>query len=127
MLHQQLVAAVEKFRERAPALACVKDVMLVDAHPGQRAPFASEPVAQARQLLFVRQQRLPLGNPFVPGYDGMVGGHLGRGRSAGCLCFHHFGSFGYLFALRSSITETQVGPASVHMGVTSVSGFGWTR
>lgn len=60
LLHQQLAAAVEKFGKRARALGRVEDIVLVDAHPGQRAPLGGEPVAQMRQFLFMHQQRLAL-------------------------------------------------------------------
>ena len=67
VLHQQLPAIFEQLGECAPALGRVENVVLIDAHPRQRAALAGYLVAQARQLLFVRQQRLALGNPFVPG------------------------------------------------------------
>src|SRR3546814_5829589 len=53
----------------APALGCVENVILVDAHPRQRAALAGDPVTQVRQFFFLRQQRLALGKPFVPGDD----------------------------------------------------------
>ena len=74
VLHQQLAAAFEQVGERAPALGRVEDVVLLDAHPRQRAALAGDLVAQARQFLFARQQRLALGKPLVPGHDGMVRG-----------------------------------------------------
>ena len=63
VLHQQLAAAFEQLGERALALGRVEDVVLVDAHPRQRAAFAGDLVAQVRQLLLARQQRLALSHP----------------------------------------------------------------
>src|SRR6266403_1451604 len=109
VLHQQLAATSEQFGERAPALGRVENVVLIDAHPRQRAALASDLVAEARQLLFVRQQRLALGNPFVPGYDAMVfGAYLGNPGSADYVRSHRFGSFLRLsirFLILSSIAR----------------------
>ncbi len=66
VLHQQLAAALEQVGERARALGRVEDVVLLDAHPGQRAALAGDLVAQAGQFLLARQQRLALGDPVVP-------------------------------------------------------------
>ena len=63
VLHQQLAPAFEQVGERAPALGRVEDVVLLDAHPRQRAALAGDLVAQARQFLLARQQRLALGDP----------------------------------------------------------------
>jgi len=89
VLHQQLPATFEQVRERAPALGCVENVVLVDPHPRQRAALAGDLVAQARQFLFARQQRLALGNPFVARYDAMVfGAYLVSPGSAGHVLGH---------------------------------------
>jgi len=46
-------------------------------------------VTQARQFHFLREQRLPRGYPFVPGYDAMLFGvRLGNGGSVGYPCVH---------------------------------------
>ena len=68
VLHQQLAATFEQFGERAPALGRVENVSFLSmrTHGSARRSRAIS-VAQARQLLFVRQQRLALGHPFVPG------------------------------------------------------------
>jgi hypothetical protein len=72
VLHQELAAALEQLGQRAPALGPVEGVALLDAHPRQRAALAGDPVAQVRQLLLVREQRLALSDPLVPRDDGMV-------------------------------------------------------
>ena len=77
---------VEQIGERAPALGRVEDVVLVDAHPGQGAALAGDLVAQVRQLLLARQQRLALGDPAVCGDDGMVRGAWRGGASAVACC-----------------------------------------
>ena len=64
-----VMPAFEQIGQRARAFAGVEDVVLVDAHPRQRAALVVDLVAQARQLLFARQQRLALGKPAVPGHD----------------------------------------------------------
>ena len=133
VLHQQLAAAFEQLGERAPALGRVEDVVLVDAHPRQRAALAGDLVAQARQLLFVRQQRLALGNPFVPGYDAMVFGAQPGKRRWCRLC-----AFSSLWLLPSAIhslldtvggyrREKHLAPGIETVGVTNVTGFRWTR
>ena len=45
VLHQQLAPALEQLGERAPAVGRVEDVVLLDAHPGQRAALAGDLVA----------------------------------------------------------------------------------
>jgi hypothetical protein len=80
VLHQELAAAFEQAGERAPARQRIEGIVLLDAHPRQRAAFPGDLVAQARQLLLARQQRLALGNPLVSGHDAMVhGARLGNG------------------------------------------------
>ena len=130
VLHQQLAAAVEQVGERAPALGRVEDVVLVDAHPRQRAALAGDLVAQARQFLLARQQRLALGNPFVPGYDAMVfGAHLGIGGRAGYCVFSSLwllpSAIHSLFDSCRSREHLAAGIGTV--GVTSVTGLRWTR
>src|SRR3546814_3698741 len=56
VLHQQLPAALEQVGKAAPALGCVENVILVDAHPRQRAALAGDPVTQVRQFFFLRQR-----------------------------------------------------------------------
>jgi len=131
VLHQQLAATVKQFGERAPALGRVENVVLVDAHPRQRAALAGDLVAQVRQLLFARQEPLALGKPFVPGYDRMmVGARPGIAGHGGYLRFHRFGSFLRLFS-RFSTRIVRHGrhlmPGVGPVGVTSVTGFRWTR
>jgi hypothetical protein len=72
VLHHELATVCEQFSERAPAFRRLEDVVLVDAHPRQRAALTRDLVAQLCQFLFARQQLLALGNPSIPGYDGMV-------------------------------------------------------
>ena len=104
VLHQQLAAAFEQLGERAPTLGPVEDVVLIDAHPRQRAALAGDLVAQARQLLLVRQQRPALGNPFVPGYDAMVfGARVGNGGSLGYVRPHRFVSFSGINSLVDAV------------------------
>lgn len=66
----RLPAAVEQRGEHPPALGRVEEVGLLDAYPRQRAAPARELVAQARQLLFARKERLALGGPSVPDTTG---------------------------------------------------------
>src|ERR1700692_4490684 len=133
MLHQQLPATFEQFSERAPPLGRVENVVLIDAHPRESAALAGYLVAQARQLLFVRQQRLALGSPFVPGYDAMVfGAYLLNPGSAGHGRSHRFGSFLRLSSRFSILLvvgcrEKHLAPAIETGGVTNVTGFRWTR
>ena len=107
----------------------VENVVLVDPHPRQRAALAGDLVAQARQFLFVLEQRLPLGNPFVPGYDAMVlGAQLGIGGGSGHVRLHRFGSFLRLsirFSIRSVavVHERHLVPGGETVGVTNVTGF----
>jgi len=104
VLHHQLAAAFEQLGQRAPALGPVEDVVLLDAHPRQRAAFAGDLVAQARQLLLARQQRLALGNPSVPGHDGMVrGAHFGNGGVHGVLLGSKSRSNGFIVSLASNV------------------------
>jgi regulator of RNase E activity RraA len=56
MLDHQLAAALEEIGQRALAVGRVEDVLLVDAHPRQRAALLGELVAQMRQLFLARQQ-----------------------------------------------------------------------
>jgi hypothetical protein len=131
VLHQQLAPPFEQLAERAPTLGRVEDVALVDAHPRQRAALAGDLVAQGRQLLFAREQRLALGNPFVPGYDAMIlGARLGDGGSPGYVRRHCFvllawGIRSLVGAVGGSHDTLSAGYRMVR--VTSVSGFRWTR
>jgi hypothetical protein len=131
VLHEQLPTTVEQVGERAPAHWRVERVGLVDPHPGQRPALARDLVAEAGQLLLVRKQRPTLGGPLVPGYDAMVwGAHLGNGGSAGYVCFHRLGSFLRLSIRFSTLSvghEDHLAPGIETVGVTSVTGFRWTR
>src|SRR5262245_23564785 len=92
VLDQQLAATVKQFGERARTLRCFEHVILVDPHPWQRAPLAGDLIAQACQFLFVHQQRLALGYPFIPGDDAMTVAdtNLGSTGRGGVACFHRF-------------------------------------
>src|SRR3546814_12742666 len=94
VLHQQLPAALEQVGKAAPALGCVENVILVDAHPRQRAALAGAPVTQVRQFFFLRQQRLALGKPFVPGDYARAFTEIGRApvRESGCQYVYTSGS-----------------------------------
>src|SRR5579862_4328787 len=72
VLHQELTAALEEIAERVLTRRRVEHVILLDAHPGERTPLAGYLIAQARELLFARQQLPALGLPLLLGYDGMV-------------------------------------------------------
>eukprot|EP01136_Pigoraptor_vietnamica_P030119 Opistho-1_new@88919 len=74
VLHQQLASAFKQLGERAPAFQSFEDIVLLDAHPGQRTALARDLVAQLRQFLLARQQRLARGEPLVRGHDGVVHG-----------------------------------------------------
>jgi hypothetical protein len=104
VLHHELAAAVEQVGQRARALGRVEDVVLVDAHPRQRAALARDLVAEAGQLLLARQQGLALGEPLLMGNDGMVqvGDH----------------------AVLQGCCRDKSGPGASEVGVTSVAGFG---
>jgi hypothetical protein len=82
-----LAAAFEQLGERSLALGRVEDVVLLDAHPRQRAALVRDLVAQARQFLLARQQLLALDNPFVPGHDGMIHGVHGVLLDHDLVCF----------------------------------------
>jgi len=125
VLHQQLAATFEQFGERATALGRVENVILVDAHPRQRPPLAGDLVTQPRQVLFARQQRLALGNPFLPGDDAMVFAvRLGNaGRAGMCVFIALAASFGYPFTFSLGLTRAILSAGSGTLGVTSVTGF----
>jgi hypothetical protein len=72
VLHQKLAVAIEQLGQRARALGRFEHIVLVDAHPRQSAALAGNLVAQARQLLFTRQQSLALGNPLIPRHNARV-------------------------------------------------------
>src|SRR5579863_5243499 len=57
MLDEELAAAGEQLGERDPALGRIENVRLDHPDPRQRAPLGREAVAQARQLLFLLEQR----------------------------------------------------------------------
>lgn len=77
VLHQQLAPPIEQVGECLRAFGSVEDIVLLDAYPRKRTALAGDLFAQARQLLFARQQRPAFGNPSVSGNDGMVyGGSL---------------------------------------------------
>jgi hypothetical protein len=97
VLHQQLAPPLEQIGKRALALGCSEDIVLVNAYPGQRATLMGHLIAQARQLLFAREQHLALGNPFVPGYNPMAfGARLGIAGRTGHVRSHRVGSFRWL-------------------------------
>src|SRR5262249_15977448 len=69
MIDYQLAPPVEQFGYRLPAGECLEDIFLVDLDPGQRAPFGAQPVALAREFLFLREERRACGKPFIARND----------------------------------------------------------
>jgi hypothetical protein len=72
MLHQELAAAFKQVGERSPALLRIEQIVLLQAHPRQRAALARDLVAEPRQLLLVRQQLPTFGQPVLRGHDRVV-------------------------------------------------------
>jgi hypothetical protein len=64
-MNDQLAAPVEEVGKRLPAVGRAEDVLLVDLHPGQRAPLGGDQVAHAGERLLVPEMRLPCGQPFL--------------------------------------------------------------
>src|SRR6187399_3205844 len=65
VLDDQLVSPREEVRKGHLAARCVEDVVLLDLHPRQLAPFGAQLVAQAGAFLFLLQQLLASCDPFL--------------------------------------------------------------
>ena len=65
VLDDELAAPVEQVGERLLAVRAVEHVVLLDLDPGQRATFGAQLVAQAGEFLFLAQEFLACGKPFV--------------------------------------------------------------
>src|SRR5262245_31287310 len=75
VIDDELATSLEDLAERLPTVPAIEDVLLVDQLPGQAAPLAAEPIAEACELLLLGQMLLPGRHPFlVP--DDRVGRHL---------------------------------------------------
>src|SRR5436190_18802058 len=64
MLDEQLALRAEQIGQRFLAAWPLEFMRLLDLDRGQGAPLGAEPVARAREFLFLCQQRLPRGEPF---------------------------------------------------------------
>ena len=73
VIDEQLRSAVEQLGERLGALVGLKPILLLHRHPRQIASLARELVAEACQLLFSRQQRLPGSEPLFASSNLMIG------------------------------------------------------
>src|SRR5580704_1512175 len=69
MMDNQLAAAVEEVWERLAALFGFERIALLDLQAGEPASLGGEPVPLAHVRLFLLEQRLPCGEPFLLRYD----------------------------------------------------------
>jgi hypothetical protein len=65
VVDDELAAAGEELRQRASSVRPLEDVLLLDALPRQVTSLAPQLVPQPRELLLLREQLLPLGQPLV--------------------------------------------------------------
>src|SRR5207247_11438148 len=88
VIDDELAPAVEKLRQRLPALRPVEDVLLVDLLPGQGAPLAAQLVAQPGELLLLREEFPARPYPDLVRYDPMLPDSLARAsfRNVGLTC-----------------------------------------
>ncbi len=76
VLDDKLAASVEQIGERLRAVGSVEHVVLFDLDPRQRAAFRAELVAQAGEFLFLAQQFLARGQPFIARDDLVLHGSI---------------------------------------------------
>ena len=65
VLDDKLAASIEQIGERHLAVGSVEHVVLFHLDPGKRATFGAQLIAQAGEFLFLAQEFLARGNPFI--------------------------------------------------------------
>src|SRR5262245_22045158 len=72
VIDDQLTAPVEQIGKRPLALRRIEYVLLLNLHPGQRAPLGGNKIAHARERLLAFEMCLARREPFVLGHDSIV-------------------------------------------------------
>jgi hypothetical protein len=72
MIDDELRATFEQVGEGDRTVAPLEHILFLDAFPGHLAPRPGKLVAQAREVLFLRQQRLTRLGPYIPSDDPMI-------------------------------------------------------
>src|SRR5258708_31545425 len=115
MIDEKLRAALEEVRKQSLPLVGVEPVVLVDADPGQFLAPLRELIALPRQRLFRIEQLEPPRKPLFT--------------CSGLVCRHRHSPSSVRFPLRRAGWSpwVRLGPGLGPLGVTSVTGFRWTR
>lgn len=75
MVHEELATPAEQLGQHAAPVDRVEFVVLVDAHPRQRASLPTQLVASTRQLLLRREELETRAEPFVAIGDRVIDTH----------------------------------------------------
>src|SRR6185369_9800925 len=115
VVDEELRAPAEEVRQRGVPFIGVEAIVLVDLHPRQLLPPLRQLVAAPCELLLRREQLAPRREPLFP--------------CAG-LVFRHRSSLLQVVCRYDQVVsgrDIDLAPDAGTMGVTSVTGFRWTR
>src|SRR3954463_2446949 len=113
MVNEELRAPFKQVHQRGVPLVSLKLILFVDSNPWQFLPSPRQLIAVLCKFLLRFQQFKPCGQPLFP--------------CPGLMCCHRLFSSFCRYDLVFAAHEINLAPDIEMVGVTNVSGFGWTR